>query len=316
MLFAVFAYISQVEFFRHQHIELNRTTLPRTANGITQMEVNLRTVERAVTFVDNVLEAAVFQRIAQGVRSIFPDFIRTHGVLRTRGKFCRVLQTKRAVHFIKEVNRVLDFFLNLSRRDEKMRIVLRKVADTEQAVECTGKLMAVNKTQFTQTQWQVTIAVLMGFVHQHTARAVHGLYSIIFIVNLREVHVFFVVIPMAGRFPELAVHNHRRLDFLIAIAAMNFTPVVNQFVADNHAVRMEEREPRAFFMQAEQVKFLAQFAMVALGSLFEHVQVFIKVSLLFESRTIDALQHLVLFAAAPVSTSDTLQLECLNLARR
>ena len=55
--------------------------------------------------------------------------------------------------------------------------------------------------------------------------------------------------------------------------------------------------------------------MVALCRLLKHVEVVIELLLLFKCRAVDALQHLVLLAAAPVRTCHTLQLERLDLAR-
>ena len=225
-----------------------------------------------------------------------------------------IFQAKGAVHLIKKVDNVLDFSLNLLRRHEDMGIILGEVAHTEQAVEGTGQFMAMHQAQLTGTQRQVAIAVLLGLVHQHAARAVHRLDSVVLTVNLSEIHIFLVMSPMTGLLPQLAVQNHRRLDFLIAIAAMYLTPVVNQLVADNHAVWMEEREARAFLMDAEQVKLLAQLAMVALGSLLQHLQISIQLILLLKSSAVYTLQHLVLLAATPVSTCHALQLQCLYLA--
>ena len=81
------------------------------------------------------------------------------------------------------------------------------------------------------------------------------------------------MIPMAGLFPELAVQNYRCFDFLIAIPAMHFPPVLNQLIANNHAVWMEERESRPFLVQTEQIQFFAQLAVIAFLRLFQHVQI-------------------------------------------
>ena len=197
-----------------------------------------------------------------------------------------------------------------------MRIVLREVADAEQAVELAGLLVAMDEAELAEAQRQVAVAMLLGVVDEHAARAVHRLDGVVFTVDLREIHVLFVVIPVAGRLPELAVQDDRRLDLLVAITAMDIAPVVNELVADNHAVRMEEREARAFLVQAEEVELLAELAVVALLGLLEHVEVGIEVCLLLEGRAVDALQHLVVLIAAPVSTSDAHELQSLDLARR
>ena len=197
-----------------------------------------------------------------------------------------------------------------------MGIVLREVADAEQAVELAGLLMAMDKTKLAEAQRQVAIAVLAGVVDEHAARAVHRLDGVIFTVDLREVHVLFVVIPVTGRLPELTVQDHRRLNLLVAVAAVYLAPVVDELIADDHAVRMEEREARAFLMQAEEVELLAELAVIALLGLLEHMEVCVEISLLLEGRAVDALQHLVVLVAAPVSTGDAHELQGLDLARR
>ena len=116
--------------------------------------------------------------------------------------------------------------------------------------------------------------------------------------------------------PELTAENHRRADLLITVAAMYLAPIVEQCVAQCHSVRMEEREARPLLVQAEEIQFSAEFSVVALCRLLQHVQVGIKFFLLLKRRAIDALQHLILLTAAPVCTCDTLQLKCLDLAGR
>ena len=122
--------------------------------------------------------------------------------------------------------------------------------------------------------------------------------------------------PVTGTLPQLTIQNHRSADFLITITAMYLTPVINQLIADNHAIGVEEWEAWAFLMNAKEIQLLAQLAMVTLGSLLQHLQISIQIILLLKGSTIDTLQHLVLFTATPVSTSHTLQLQSLYLACR
>ena len=68
MLLAVFADISHIEAFRHEHIELDCTALPGTADGILDVEIELRTVEGAVAFVNLIRNISIFQYLAQGAR--------------------------------------------------------------------------------------------------------------------------------------------------------------------------------------------------------------------------------------------------------
>ena len=53
---------------------------------------------------------------------------------------------------------MLDLLLDLIRRDEEMRIVLREVADAEQAMELARLLMAMDEAELTEAQRQVAVA--------------------------------------------------------------------------------------------------------------------------------------------------------------
>ena len=197
-----------------------------------------------------------------------------------------------------------------------MRIILREVADAEEPVQSTRKLVTMDESQLCQTQRQVTVAVQLGTIDEHAAGAVHRLDCIVLFVDLRGIHILAIVKPMPRGLPELTAENHRRADLLITVAAMYLAPIVEQCVAQCHSVRMEEREARPLLMQAEEIQFSAEFSVVALCRLLQHVQVGIEFFLLLKRRAVDPLQHLVLLAAAPVCTCDTLQFECLDLSGR
>ena len=211
---------------------------------------------------------------------------------------------------------MLDLTLDLIGCHKEMRIILREVADAEKPVQSTRKLMTMDESQLCKAQRQITVAVQLGTIDEHAAGAVHRLDCIVLFVDLRGIHILAIVEPMPRGLPELTAENHRRADLLIPVAAMYLAPIVEQCVAQCHAVRMEEREARPLLVQAEEIQLSAEFPMVALCRLLQHVQVGIKFFLLLKRRAIDALQHLVLLAAAPVCTCDTLQLKCLDLAGR
>ena len=64
--------------------------------------------------------------------------------------------------------------------------------------------MAVYQSQLSHAQRQIPVRTGFRLVNQDAARTVHGLDGKISIVNNRCVHVFFVVIPVAGGLPEMA----------------------------------------------------------------------------------------------------------------
>ena len=81
---------------------------------------------------------------------------------------------------------------------------------------------------------------------------------------------------------------------------MNFTPVVDKSITKGHAVRQKEREPPALVKKSEKFKFLTEFGMVALFSLFKHSKVGFHIRLFGESRAVNTGKHFILFVAAPV----------------
>ena len=316
MLQAVLTGIGQFKAFRQLHIQLDSTALPSTADGVGQMEVNLRTIESTVTFVDYVIKTTILQRISQTLGCQLPGSVIAHGIFRTGRQFCMIFQTEGCINLVKQTDYILNLATNLAGHHKDMRIILSKATYTEQSVQSTAELMTVYKTKFTGTDRQFLIGMRMQLVNQHTTRTVHRFNSIILLINLGEVHVFFVMIPVTGGFPKLTGQNHRGFDFFITITAMNLTPVVNQLVTDNHAVRQEEWEAGAFIHNSKQIQFLAQLTMVTFSSFFQHMQISIKLFLAGECSTINALQHFVLFVTAPVSTCNTLQFKCFYSAGR
>ena len=316
MLFAVLTNIGEIKLLGQTHVELDRAALPRTSDGVTQVEVDLRAVKRAVSLIDDIVQTAVVQCLLQAIRRHLPHLICAHRVLGARRELCLVRQSERAVDLVEEVDRVLDLTLDLIGGHKEMRIILREVADAEEPVQSTRKLVTMDESQLCQTQRQVTVAVQLRTIDEHAAGAVHRLDCIVLFVDLRGIHILAIVEPMPRGLPELTAEDHRRADLLIAVAAMYLAPIVEQCVAQCHAVRMEEREARPLLMQAEEIQFSAEFSVVALCRLLQHVKVGIKFFLLLKRRAIDALQHLILLTAAPVCTCDTLQLKCLDLAGR
>ena len=57
VLLAVCAGVLKLETLGQLHIQLDGAALPGTADGVRQMEVQLRAVERAVALVDDVVLA-------------------------------------------------------------------------------------------------------------------------------------------------------------------------------------------------------------------------------------------------------------------
>ena len=105
----------------------------------------------------------------------------------------------------------------------------------------------------------------------------------------------------------------RRVDELIAAAhALVAHPVFHR-LADEAALGVPENEPRAGdFLDAEQVKLLAEHAVVARLDFFQLLEVRVKVFRVVERRSVETLQLLIFFVAEPVRARKRGELERLD----
>ena len=195
-----------------------------------------------------------------------------------------------------------------------MRIILRKSAHPQQPVHGARPFIPVHGTQFTQSHRQITIAVLAVGVNQNVTRTVHRLQLILGIIQLhRREHVFRIKISVAGSLPQIAPHHVRGIDQRVAALQIRVAHPVFQLFADDAALRMEKNQTRpGQFLNAEQIQFLPQFAVVAFLRFLQLVEVFVEVFLREPRSAVNALQLFVFLVAFPVSARDGKQLEGLN----
>ena len=196
-----------------------------------------------------------------------------------------------------------------------MGVVLREAANSKQPVEHAGALVAVHRSQFAETHRKVAVAALPVRVNQDVERAVHRLELVFGVVQLhpRE-HVRDVKVGVAGGLPQVEARDVRRVDQRITALQILVAHPVFELFADDAALGMEEDQAGAGqFLNAEQVQFLAQLAVVAFLGLFDLFEVLVQVLLGKERGSVDALQLLVVFVALPVGAGDRKQLERLDL---
>ena len=135
-------------------------------------------------------------------------------------------------------------------------------------------------------------------------------------IDFNDEHVVLVLVPVTRGFPEFAVHNLWRVDFLIAARPLFAAHVVLQRGVDRPAIGVPENLARGLFLHVEKVHLAAQFAVVAFFRFFKEVQVILEFFLAGEGHAVDALQHLAVRVAAPIGPGDGHQLEgvCRDLA--
>jgi hypothetical protein len=74
-------------------------------------------------------------------------------------------------------------------------------------------------------------------VDENRARAVHRFDGEILAIDLGGVHVLFVVLPVSGSLPKLTGKDGRGLNFEIAMLPMDFMPIIEQRILEDHAIR-------------------------------------------------------------------------------
>ena len=264
------------------------------------MEVQLRAVERAVALVDNVALAHLGDGFLQRLLRELPILLVAHMIVGHGGQLYLIGQAEEGVDLVEEADDVLYLVLHLIPGHKDMRVVLSEAADAEQAVQRTGQLMAVHQTQLTHAQRQVTVGVRLRLIHQHSAGAVHGLYRVILAVDDGGVHVLFVVIPVTGGLPEVAVEYHRGRDLDVAVSLVHLAPVVDKGIFEHHALGQEEREAGSLLGQHKQAQLLAETAMVAALCLLKTLKICVQLVLLREGYAVYALERLTAGVAAPV----------------
>ena len=312
LLGAVGVHVLQVKVERHLEVELDGAALPGTAERVLQVEVDLGAVEGAVALVDLVVHAQLLQSGAQALLGTRPILVRTHGVLGAGGKLNVVLKAKLLVHGVDEVDHAHDLVGQLVGAHKQVGVVLVKAAHAEQAVQGAAQLVAVHQANLAGADGQLAIGVRLGGVHQHAARAVHGLNAVLFVVDDGGVHVVFVVVPVARGLPQLLVHDERRGDLHVAGLVVDLAPVVQQRVLKDHAVGQEEREAGGLVAHHKEVHLAADLAVVALLGLLQHVHMLVELFLGGKGDAVDAGEHLVVLIALPVGARDAGELKGLE----
>ncbi|MCY1220149.1 hypothetical protein D9M72_321510 [compost metagenome] len=305
-----------IQALRQHQVKLQRAALPRAADRVLDVVLDLGAVEGALARQLFPIHAAGAQRQAQALFGVVPDLVRAGTLVRAQRQLdLHVLEAKVVVDRERQLVEGLGLRHDLLFRAEDVRIILHKAAHAHQPVQRARRLVAVAGAELGQAQRQVAVRTQAVVEDLHMARAVHRLDRVVALLRLRDEHVLLVVLPVAGLFPKGTIHHLRRTDFIVAGVRQAAAHVLLDGLPHLPALRMPEHHAGRLFLQVEQVERLAQFAVVALLSLFQHVQVGFLVFLLRPGRAVDALKHLVVGIAAPVGAGHLHQLEDLQLAR-
>src|SRR5262245_42306020 len=147
--------------------------------------------------------------------------------------------------------------------------------------------------------------------------AIHRLSHVILPFHLHGgKHIFLIPAEMAARLPELNAPYMRRIHQVIAAAQVLLTPEVLNQIADHCPFGMPEHQPRSHHLvNREQVQLAAQHTMIPLTRFFQLVQILLQHLLRRPGGAVDALQHLLMLIASPISPCYLEQLDSIDAAR-
>ena len=293
--------------------------LPGAADGVHQFDVNLGAIKRGFAHNRLVGNIHLLQDLLQRADGAVPVLLAADKALFIVGVPDTQLdlvfsKAKSLEHGHGEFHAAHDFALNLLRRAEDVGVILGKAAHAQQTVHHAGTLVTVHRAQLAVTLRQVAIRAHGIRIDEDVAGAVHGLHAIFRVVELHgSEHVLRVIAFMAAGLPQVHSEGVRRVDERIAAFEVLIAHPVFHLFADDAALGMPEDQSRSGqLLDAEQVKLLAQHAMVALLGLFDGVQVLLKVLLVEERGAIDALELRIFLVAQPVGAGDAGELKSLD----
>ena len=193
-----------------------------------------------------------------------------------------------------------------------MRVVLRDVPDAQEPVQNAARLVAVNKAGLGVSDRKVPVGAAVGLVDLDVGGAVHGLQAHLPLLDLSDVHVVAVGVPVPRLLPELDVVEDRGAHLPVAAARVLVAPERGELVPDRHARGPPEGRARGQLREHEEVELSPQLAMVPRSRLLQPLQVRVQVLLREERSAVDPGEHLAVLVAAPVGPGHRQQLEGLH----
>ncbi len=274
MVGVVLADVLEVEALRRVVVELDRAELPRAADRVGDVEVDLRTVKGAVTRLELVRHARRLERGTQRRLGAIPERVVADTNLGAGREPDGRAQAERLVvaedEFDEKANLVLDLVLG----DEDVAIVLLELPHAREARERARHLVPVQHVERHVAERQLAVRVLLREVEQIVRRAVHRLQREVVLLGLaveNEEHVLAILAPMSRDLPQPLVVHEGRPD-LVKIVALPLADEIGDRVVQHRAALGPEHGAGRERVHHEQVELLAEHAMVALLRLLDAVR--------------------------------------------
>mmetsp|Transcript_242 Transcript_242/g.520 ORF Transcript_242/g.520 Transcript_242/m.520 type:complete len:650 (-) Transcript_242:126-2075(-) len=315
VLLAVGARVLEAEALGQVEVRLDRRALPQPADGVLDLDVDLRAVEGAAALVDAEGPPLGVERILQRARREGPDLVGADGLLGASGEHDLVLsESELGENLLGQVEDRQDLSGELRREAEDVRVVLREAAYPEEAVERARALVPVDSPQLRPPDGEVAVRARRVLENQHVEGAVHRLDLVLRPLHLHLVeHVVFVELVVARRLPQVDRRHVRRVEQLVPAAHVRLLPVLLHQVAHRRALGVPEDQPSARrLLDGEEVELLAESAVVSPPRLRLQPLVLLQLLLRLPRRAVHPLQHRPVLVAEQVGPRDRLELDRLR----
>ena len=135
LLNAILIYESKAETLWEIEVELNSRKLPFPSNGILNLKIDLRTIERTTSLIDIILEPFFFNRLLKSLRSRIPFLLRTDRLLRLgRDIGMNLIKTEGMKHMKRETKNLHYLIIHLLWCYNQVGIILSESPYPHQAM--------------------------------------------------------------------------------------------------------------------------------------------------------------------------------------
>ena len=250
MLLAVVSDVLEAKPPWEVEVELHCGALPHPANGVLDVNVDLRAVESSAALIDAIVQSSLFQRRAKGVNRQVPFLVQADSLVWLRGEHdLKFREIKHPEQVKGHVQHAIDLIDDLVRAAEYVGIVLGHPPDTEHSVECSSALISIDRTKLSDPHGQITVASQTVPIVHDMEWAIHGFQIIILSVHVhRSEHIIFEVFKVATGLPQRRASDVGRVDQIVTPAVVFASPKVFEQPSDPGAFGMpyNEARPRLF----------------------------------------------------------------------
>ncbi len=269
----VLADVGGVEPLGQHVVELEGAALPGAADGVGQVELELRAVEGALAGGVVEGEAVGVERLGQRRLGAVPGGVVAGALVGPGGELVGDLgHAHVAVDPGEEVEEAPRLVEDLVLAAEDVRVVLGHLPHAHQAVQRAVRLVAVAAAELGHPERQVAVGLRALLEDLDVAGAVHRLqrHEVGLAGQDRRVlvgagdlvgddeHVLAELAPVAGLHPERAVEELRRLHLDVAVGVELAADVGLEDAPEREAVRVPEDRALRLLLQVEEVHLLGR----------------------------------------------------------